>query len=134
MKKIILLLSSCLVILAACQSGANNEVNDAKNNETTSNEEQLETNSGVYLEQHGLDWIDIETETGVQSYQLSEEAREDLRYIDENDKVKYHHYHHKGRRMIDYIEKEKYFEKPRHHHENHHHRGHHKMHEHQHGN
>src|SRR5699024_7640816 len=129
MKKLILLLSSFLVILTACQSDTNNEMNNANKNEITSNEEELETNSGIYLEQHGLDWIDIETESGVQSYQLSEAAREYLKYIDENEKVKYHHYHHKGRRMIEFIEKEDYFDKPRRHHEHHNHRGHHQMNE-----
>lgn len=129
MKKIILLLSICLVILAACLSDANNEENVENYNETTSNEAELETNSGVFLEQHGLDWVDIETESGVQSYQLGEDAREDIQYIDENERVKYYHYHHKGRRMIDFIEKEEYFDEPRRHHEHHHHRGPHHMHE-----
>lgn len=121
MKKLLFMLSTCLLILTACQSNTNETINDQDKESLNVDEIEIQTEVGVYKEHHGFDWIDIETDEGRQSFQLTEDARADLPYVEEEDKVKFHYFHHKGKRMIDYIEKEEYFNQPRQHHQGHHH-------------
>lgn len=137
-------------VLSAC--GDNNtentvEENDAQANEVQESEEQSndieekldkadenqasekeETFSevGILKEQIASDRIEIETDDGVTEFKLTKEAQEDVDYVDVGDEVQFTYYEEDGEPTIGFIEKSKYYDKPRRHHEHHKHERHHR--------
>lgn len=156
MKRLFVLLLVFSLVLTACGKGKDepNEtgtetspVEEEKNKEDDLIEEAGESNketgqteepvnseetwigSGIYKGEKETGVIEIETNNGIQTFQLTEEAEEDVKYLEQGEEVKFTYYADDGEEKIGFIEKRAYYDQPRGHHKHHEHRRHFRHHE-----
>lgn len=102
------------------------KLDKADENQTSEKEEETFSEAGILKEQIASDMIEVETDEGVTEFKLTKEAQEDVDYVDVGDEVQFTYYEEDEESIIGFIEKSKYYDKPRPHHEHHKHERHHR--------
>lgn len=145
MKRLVVLFGALLLLLTACGSGeseqdipqekeqnaSQHDVGNSDELKESGNdpyEDTIATGTGKYIKLKDTNVIEVETNQGIQTFQLTKESEEDMAYIEPGQEVKYTYYKKDEKFIIDYIEESEYYDRPRRHHEHHQHHRHHRHH------